>query len=105
VFDDFQDVWVHHHHGLPSGNCAGLHAMVLLAIRHDGVHGRCFLLQNWWLQRQFVEVSEAYFAACGATVYFVETPQSYVAFPTRKGKYVDCEHMDKPEEPPSERML
>lgn len=31
-----------------------------------------------WFGKQFVEVSESYLEACGATVYFVETPQARV---------------------------
>ncbi len=31
-----------------------------------------------WFGKQFVEVSESYLKACGATVYFIETPQARV---------------------------
>lgn len=31
-----------------------------------------------WIRKQYVEVSESYLEACGATVYFVETPQTHI---------------------------
>ena len=31
-----------------------------------------------WLRKQFVEMSASYLEGCGATVYFIETPQTRV---------------------------
>jgi hypothetical protein len=37
-------------------------------------HHRCCR----WFGKQFVEVSESYLEACGATVYFIKSPQARV---------------------------
>ena len=48
----------------------GLHAMTLVGYRQDGAH-HMFLLQNWWRNKQFIEVSAEYLAAAGAGITFV----------------------------------
>ena len=101
VHDEFLDV-----HGGKSfgGTVSGLfkghHAMVLIGVRIDqNTQQQWFLLQNWWPNMQFVEVSESYLKSAGATVYFVETPQSSIptAFPTYTALYAENENMDKEE--------
>ena len=71
------DTKSHKHHAKPSGKFKGAHAMVMVGARRDD-SGQYFLLQNWWKEKQFVEVSEAYLQHCSATVFFVETPQTGV---------------------------
>lgn len=78
VHTDFLDDSIHHHHGKPSGNDVGCHAMVLLGTRTNEHGERFYLLQNWWRGKQFVEVSASYLEKCEATVYFVKTPQAHV---------------------------
>jgi hypothetical protein len=52
------------------------HAMLLVGIRMDPVTGEWrLLLQNWWRNKQFIEVSLGYMAECEAKVYFIMTPQ------------------------------
>ena len=44
---------------------------------HSPTHAFC-LSHRRWPDKQFVGVSESYLEACGATVYFVKTPQTHV---------------------------
>ena len=86
--------------GTVSGLFKGHHAMVLIGVRIDqNTQQQWFLLQNWWPNMQFVEVSESYLESAGATVYFVKTPQSSIptAFPTYTALYAENENLDKEE--------
>ena len=61
----------------------GLHAMTLVGHReNDGQH--LFLLQNWWKEKQFIEVSAEYLAAADAGIAFVgkEVTEIPKEFPT-----------------------
>eukprot|EP00634_Sargassococcus_sp_CCMP2135_P008617 CAMPEP_0198649432 /NCGR_PEP_ID=MMETSP1467-20131203/4274_1 /TAXON_ID=1462469 /ORGANISM="unid. sp., Strain CCMP2135" /LENGTH=103 /DNA_ID=CAMNT_0044385225 /DNA_START=15 /DNA_END=326 /DNA_ORIENTATION=- len=73
--------------------------MALVGARRDENDNVFFLLQNWWLEKQFVEVDLEYLKACGATLYFVETPQLSVStdFPTHAGHIMQTEAIDMPE--------
>jgi hypothetical protein len=77
VFDDFFqskscvfDTWG------GTGSIRGWHAMVLIGVRIDEAGNKFFLLQNWWAQRQFIEVSLSYLEQSNATLYYVKTPQT-----------------------------
>lgn len=51
----------------------GLHAMVLIGARIDPVDGEYwFLLQNWWKDRFFIEVTGEYLASSECSLNFVE---------------------------------
>jgi hypothetical protein len=78
VYEDFIDTSIHSHYGSPSGLYLGLHAMVLVGVRHDPVHGMILLLQNWWVGKQLVEVNLTYFNTCRGHICFVTTPQTGV---------------------------
>jgi hypothetical protein len=99
VHQDFHGAQAPSYDGKPAGDFVGHHAMVLIGARQDGGGKRFFLLQNWWRQSQFVEVSEAYLKACGATVYFVETKQTRIPdeFPVQLRLVAENESVDKPE--------
>jgi hypothetical protein len=100
VHEDFSSHHsVHHHYGKKSGKYIGRHAMVLVGARKDVMHGWCFLLQNWWFNKQFVEVSAEYLQSCGATVLFILTPQDHMNkdLPTVQGRWFECDMLDKPE--------
>ena len=45
--------------------------MVLVGMRKTRVGEYYFLLQNWWRDRYFIEVSYEYFAACEPDITFV----------------------------------
>ena len=65
------------------GEVVGLHAMTLVGHReNDGQH--LFLLQNWWKEKQFIEVSAEYLAAADARIAFVgkEVTEIPKEFPT-----------------------
>lgn len=96
--DFFDNRAMHHHYGAPQGKVVGLHAMVLVGFRQEGERS-FFLLQNWWKDKQFVELDEVYLAACKPRFSFVVTPQSGVpcTFPTVTGHYFETEMLDKPE--------
>ena len=77
VHEDFLDRNVHKHTGQPIGDIEGMLAMALVGSRRDPTTGNVFfLLQNWWVNKQFVEVDLEYLKGCGATLYYVETPSS-----------------------------
>jgi hypothetical protein len=57
------------------------------------------LLQNWWLQQQFVEVDLQYMVGCEAVFYFVEHPQPCIpkCFGTQQGSFFETETGDSQE--------
>lgn len=58
-----------------------------------------FLLQNWWLKKQFVEVDAQYLQGSCALVYFVTTPQPSIpsSLPALSGQWFETDMVDKPE--------
>ena len=78
IHADFKDPRVHKHYGQPQGpKVEDLHAMVLVATRHEEKDDKLFfLLQNFHLEKQFVEIDLEYAEASKATLHFVETPQA-----------------------------
>jgi len=51
----------------------GLHAMVLIGARIDPIDGEYwFLLQNWWRDRFFIEVTGDYLASSECSLHFVQ---------------------------------
>jgi hypothetical protein len=100
VYDDFSDRTAHSHQGKPQGVKQGLHCMIMIGASIDADEKRWFLLQNWWKQKQFVQVREDYFKACDPTVYFVETQQYDIPekFPKTYARYaVNENYLDKSE--------
>eukprot|EP00760_Papus_ankaliazontas_P008271 PhM_4_TR13717/c1_g1_i1/m.29260 len=86
------------HRGKPTTTPVGLHAMVLVGARTEGGQDY-FLLQNWWNEKQFVEVDADYLENCDATVSFVKTPQTSIPdeFPNYIADIAEAELLDKPE--------
>jgi hypothetical protein len=84
--------------GVVRGAFKGHHAMALIGARTDEKGKRWFLLQNWWRNLQFVEVSESYLESSGATVCFVKTPQPHIptSFPQCNAAYGESD-FDKEE--------
>ena len=81
------------------GKAVGLHAMTLVGHReNDGQH--LFLLQNWWKEKQFIEVSAEYLAAARATITFVKKEVTEIPkeFPTNDNVFC-METEDLAEEP------
>jgi hypothetical protein len=107
VHDDFSSNHsVHHHYGSVTGEYIGMHAMVLVGARMDVTHGWCFLLQNWWNNKQFVEVDEQHLESSGAMVQFIKTPQDSMNTHlfTVEGRWCECDMLDKPERMQGENM-
>lgn len=105
VYNDFFEGDASSLSGKPKGDFRGLHAMVLIGVRVDDVSGvKKFLLQNWWPKKQFVEMDEIYLKCCGATLYYVETPQTHIpaAFPRTLSMFAEMEILDKDESLPNE---
>jgi len=104
VHADFYNGSVHRHYGKPWGNFIGSHAMALVGHRKDKNGTQFFLLQNWWKSKQFVELDESYLENCGASVYFVKTPQTTIPgnFSKHYGRFFELELIDKPERLPYE---
>ena len=75
--------------------------MVLLAARVDGPSGqRRFLIQNFWLGKQFFEVDEVYFKACHGIAFFIETRQPVQPNSTAArscGSWVEADGGDSPD--------
>ena len=89
--------------GTPKGAFVGFHAMLIIGARRDDTTGkRWFLLQNWWKEMQFVEVSDEYLGYCCKAIYFVPTPQPTIReeFPTNRSLFVEDHDVDKPESTP-----
>ena len=81
------------------GEAVGLHAMTLVGHReNDGQH--LFLLQNWWKEKQFIEVSAEYLAAADARITFVQKEVTEIPkeFPTNDNVFC-METEDLAEEP------
>ena len=100
VHRDFKDSPFCSFVGKPSGERCGKHAMLLVGVKGNGVNKR-FLLQNWWVKKQFIEVDETYLKHCSATLSFVETPQlcAMNGFTRFNDLYGECEEgFDKEEE-------
>lgn len=76
VYDDFRRPNKFLYHQSPQGINPVGHAMILVGFRTDSQDNVFLLLQNWWKEKQFVEVTPSYLADCGATVYFAESPVS-----------------------------
>jgi len=92
VFDDFNDTTRHRHYGAPSSTFVGLHAMTLVGYKYTN-GSLVFLLQNWWVHKQFVEVDEAYLEKSRALITFVKTPQDCIPskFEFDYAKFHECE--------------
>jgi hypothetical protein len=68
----------------------GLHAMVLIGARkHNDEY--YFLLQNWWHNRYFIEVSGEYMHSAECTIYFLENNISEIPseFPVVSSLYAE----------------
>lgn len=93
VQPDFCDTSIRKHHG-PANiifNDNG-HAMVMVGYREeDGKH--YFLLQNWWLDKQFVEVDIEYLSSCSPSLHWVVTEQKGIPtnLPTNFGTWLETE--------------
>jgi hypothetical protein len=107
VHEDFAQVDIHQHHGKPAGTKnLGFHSMALVGFRNDHrTKKKYYLLQNWWEEKQFVEVDEEYLKYSGAIVYFIETPQTKIPehFATNYASYFSLDNIDKAEGPWKER--
>ena len=102
VYNDFKCRGKFSYTGNPTGDFIGHHAMVLIGTRvtkDECGEVRFFLLQNWWKDKQFVEVDAGYLKACGAKLYSVQTAQTGIpnTFPVQTKSYAECEDVDKPE--------
>jgi len=99
VHEDFYDSSIRKHYGKPSGDMKGWHAMTLVGHRIDEKGTPYYLLQNWWKNKQFVEVDADYLEHCGANFHFIKTPQTAIPsnFAANYGRYYELEAIDKPE--------
>ena len=85
-----------------------LHAMTLVGVRtlHDGT--KRFLLQNWWIKKQFLEVDCAYLQHCGAEASYI-TSRGFTAwpasYPTTHGRCVESAFGGKETSGPKERRV
>jgi hypothetical protein len=105
VREDFLNCNVHHHYGTSTSNkVIGYHSMALVGYRIDESNNRnkrFYLLQNWWREKQFIEVDDEYLKKYVGAIYFIVTPQTEIVDhepPTYEcGKYRNVEGIDKPE--------
>lgn len=93
VTTDFCDKKVHRHCGSLDKDSKGSgHAMVMVGYKYDeGKHW--FLLQNWWLEKQFVEMDIEYLASCSPSLHWVTTEQTEIpeGKPTNFGIWLETE--------------
>lgn len=106
VHEDFVNASIHHHYGKPLGKFIGLHAMALVGHRMDQNGTEYYLLQNWWKEKQFVEIDAEYLMRSGASIYFIKTPHAKIPnFSVHFGTVFELELIDKPERHPYERFV
>ena len=79
--------------------------MLLVGVKGSG-DSKTFLVQNWWRNKQFVQISRSYLIGCLPIIYFVHTPQTEIENQYRLvyGRYaesggVDAEDLDAPHLP------
>jgi hypothetical protein len=73
------------------------HAMLLVGHRKEGEETR-FLLQNWWIDKPYVEVDLQYLISTGANVRFIPQAQhSFGKFETTTSTFLECSDMDAAE--------
>lgn len=74
--------------------------MAMIGHRKDDEGKEWFLVQNWWSQMQFVEMSAEYLQACTPTLYSVKTPQTAIPekFPVEHHMFAETENVDKAED-------
>ena len=101
VHCDFLDENIHVHTGVPTGAYVGDHSMLLIGVKGSG-ESKMFLVQNWWRNKQFVQVSFTYMEQCTPAVYFVRTPQTDVPnqFPLIYGGYAESGGIDAEDSEP-----
>jgi hypothetical protein len=81
-----------HFYIAPTGKTIGFHAMVLVGHRYEKCKNKLyFLLQNWWKNKQFIEVDEDYLEISGANITFIKTPQFSIPdqFAKNFGRYYE----------------
>lgn len=106
VHEDFVNASIHHHYGKPLGKFIGLHAMALVGHRMDQNGTEYYLLQNWWKEKQCVEIDAEYLMRSGASINFIKTPQAKIPnFSVHFGTVFELELIDKPERHPYERFV
>lgn len=73
--------------------------MVLIGFRKDADRNY-FLLQNWWKNKQFIEVDSEYLHSCEAIVHFVTTAQDKIPedFNANDGHFFETQSIDKCED-------
>ena len=76
--------------------------MIIIGVRSDENGRKYYLLQNWWKEKQFVEIDYEYLKVCQPTLYYVKTPQTKIPdeFPTDLVRFSENENIDKPESYP-----
>ena len=91
VWSDFYDQTKDTHYGQPFGVIIGYHSMLLIGYRVDTNGKILYLLQNWWVNKIFVEVDPEYLRACGAIITFVTSQHTKVpdAFTMNYHKHVE----------------
>lgn len=75
VHKDFMCVNTRSHFGAvcKQNKKIGLHSMLLVGYRKDDNDHLIFLVQNWWMTKQFVEMDAAYLQSCGADLWMIST--------------------------------
>eukprot|EP01129_Flabellula_baltica_P004784 TRINITY_DN1699_c0_g1_i1.p1 TRINITY_DN1699_c0_g1~~TRINITY_DN1699_c0_g1_i1.p1 ORF type:complete len:201 (+),score=38.20 TRINITY_DN1699_c0_g1_i1:632-1234(+) len=99
VHSDFLNSTRYIYHGKTTGKLVGYHAMVVIGTRTDKNRKMSFLLQNWWKEKQFVEVDLEYLRNSQSELVYVTTPQHTIPtkFPTTFALFAENENLDKPE--------
>lgn len=82
------------------GAVKGGHAMLVVGCRWNEKRQLRLLVQNWWKDKQFVEVDLAYLRASEAELVFVETPQPHIPdkYELTTTVYAENEMLDMPDE-------
>ena len=92
----------------PSGECIGKHAMLVIGVRKSTNGELIFLIQNWWEEKQIVEMSQLYLMQHHARVCYID-PFNLVDYKrlsitsTTAAQFVETS-VDSPERMPLERL-
>mgnify|MGYP000104858107 CR=1 FL=1 len=76
VKESFLNINIHSHFGIDSSKSVGQHAMLIIGHRTDLDGKDIILVQNWWEQKQFLEMDLDYME--GSSLYFVESAEKEI---------------------------
>ena len=103
IWSCFYDQSKYLHLGTPQGVFIGFHSLLIIGYRfHDGELR--YLLQNFWMNKSFIEVNSNYLRSCGSIITFVTGKHTTIpsTFVTNFSRHVECSLDSMPDVMPLE---